>query len=101
MMVDVGHRRGRRLRDSGWRALRHLRWCTRHGLSLRRLAVGAGHRVGILHLLRKAMTTTRAVRNTRVMDGLLESVGRLSIIVVVRVKALGRHTVHILLLQCG
>jgi len=48
-----------------------------------------------VHLLRKAMTTTRAVRNTRVMDGLLESVGRLGIIVVVRVKTLRGHTVHV------
>ena len=101
MMVDIGHRRGRRLRDRGRWALRHLRWRTRHALSLGRLAVGTGHRVGILHLLRKAVTTTRAVRNTRIMDGLLESVGRLSIVVVVRVKTLGRHTVHVLLLHCG
>ena len=46
------------------------------------------------------MATTRASRNTGIVDRLLQAVGWLAVVVAVRVKALGRHTVHVLLLQC-
>jgi hypothetical protein len=72
-----------------------LRRSARHALSLRWLTVRTWHGVGVLHLLREAVATTRASRNTRVVNRLLQSVLLATVVVAVRVEALRRHTVHV------
>ena len=51
-------------------------------------------------MLREPVATTRAVGDTRVVDRLLQSILLSAVVVGVWVKALGGHTVHVLLLQC-
>jgi hypothetical protein len=97
-MVNVGHCRGRRLRNSRGRALRHVRGSTRHAVSLWWLAIGTRCAVWTRHLLWEAMRATRARGDLMawVVDGLLESIC-LAVVAVVRIETLGRHAVHGLL----
>jgi hypothetical protein len=63
-------------------------------MSLGWLTIGAGDTVRGLHLLREAMSASRARGHVAgIVDGLLESVC-LTIKLVVRVEALCRHTIH-------